>query len=720
MKCPACGTTNPDDRVTCRRCKAPLNDAAPADVSAGPTIVAPPREPQPAPDNSSFGGPTIQAHSTPLPDEPSGTIFAGRYEIVELLGRGGMGVVYRVRDLRLGRDVALKRLHAQQESGRLGIERFVQEARAIAALNHRNIVTVHEFVEPAPGPFIVMEYLPGGDLARRLRERGKLEPAEALEIVRLVGQALAYAHRRSIFHRDVKPSNIIVAEDGTPKLVDFGLAHLANESELTLPGQGMGTSAFMAPEQKRDARNADHRSDIFALAKTFYCLVTGEVPDSPDLDEVPASMRPAMKKALKLRPEERPFSVEEFLQELDAPATAGPVTVLDLPGTCPQCGKPNPETVRFCRACGAGLFDKCPACGAEDRIGIKHCGSCGVNIGKYKESAAALAAARKHMEEFRYSRAVKEADRGLQAGYIEDDLRKLRTEAAAKADRLEALKAEAAKLVEQEKYEEAEGRLKEALQLDPNQEELEGVLKELPARITRREVDKLRVVITNFIPGMKLVYIPRCPQGFMMGSPANETHRNNDEAQHRVTLTKGFYMATTEVTQAQWQAVMGNNPSYFNGDDLPVELVLWHDATEFCRKLSEKEGKRYRLPTEAEWEYACRAGTTGPYAGTLDSMAWYTSNSGDKTHPVATKQANAWGLFDMHGNVWEWCQSQYKGYPYRGDDGRESLVDKTVLRVLRGGSWTTLPRGCRSAGRSWGSPSHRNYGLGFRVCLDSE
>jgi len=217
--------------------------------------------------------------------------------------------------------------------------------------------------------------------------------------------------------------------------------------------------------------------------------------------------------------------------------------------------------------------------------------------------------------------------------------------------------------------------------------------------------------------GMEFVKIK--PGTFMMGSPANEEDRYDDEGpQHQVTIRKGFYMGTTEVTQEQWRAVMGNNPSYFTGDGrLPVETVSWLDAQEFCKKLSEKEGRTYRLPTEAEWEYACRAGTTGPYAGKLEDMAWYGRNSGAKTHPVATKQANAWGLYDMHGNVWEWCQSAYKEYPCDADDGRNAY-NTDVDRVYRGGSWYIIPRGSRSARRGRSTPDFRYANVGFRVCLD--
>jgi len=219
--------------------------------------------------------------------------------------------------------------------------------------------------------------------------------------------------------------------------------------------------------------------------------------------------------------------------------------------------------------------------------------------------------------------------------------------------------------------------------------------------------------------GMEFVKIE--PGEFLMGSPANEGGRSDDEKQHEVAIRKGFYLGATEVTQDQWRAVMGNNPSYFTGDGrLPVEQVSWLDAQEFCKKLSDSDtegGRTYRLPTEAEWEYACRAGTTGPYAGKLEDMAWYSQNSGSKTHPVATKQANAWGLYDMHGNVWEWCQSAYEGYPYDADDGRNAYNDH-VNRVCRGGCWDIDPWSCRSADRVGPSPAYRYDIFGFRVCLD--
>jgi formylglycine-generating enzyme required for sulfatase activity len=229
-------------------------------------------------------------------------------------------------------------------------------------------------------------------------------------------------------------------------------------------------------------------------------------------------------------------------------------------------------------------------------------------------------------------------------------------------------------------------------------------------------------VITNSI-GMKLVLIPAGE--FLMGSPEGENGRHYFAGpQHRVKITKEFYMGTTEVTQAQWKVIMGYNPSDFIGDDLPVESVSWDECQTFLKILSAKEGKKYRLPTEAEWEYACRAGSpTKYYFGEnyekLDEYGWYGENSDGTTHPVGGKRPNAWGLYDMHGNVDERCQDffgkdYYKNSPAANPTGPESGES----RVDRGGCWRDIPRSCGSASRNSVLPDIRRNYLGFRVVLE--
>ncbi len=218
-------------------------------------------------------------------------------------------------------------------------------------------------------------------------------------------------------------------------------------------------------------------------------------------------------------------------------------------------------------------------------------------------------------------------------------------------------------------------------------------------------------------PDIEMVPVPE--GSFLMGSPKNEEWHSDDEGpQHRVTVPS-FYIGKYEVTQAQWRAVMGANPSRFKGDNLPVERVSWDDAKEFCRRLSQMTGEEYRLPTEAEWEYACRARTTGPVAGDLDAMGWIGSNSNSRTHPVGRKQPNAFGLYDMHGNVREWCEDDWHdSYENAPSDG-SAWVEKPsrgLYRVFRGGSWHQGLPNSRSASRTVRvEPGFRDGQVGFRL-----
>jgi formylglycine-generating enzyme required for sulfatase activity len=225
----------------------------------------------------------------------------------------------------------------------------------------------------------------------------------------------------------------------------------------------------------------------------------------------------------------------------------------------------------------------------------------------------------------------------------------------------------------------------------------------------------LQEPFTNTI-GQTFVYIK--PGSFLMGSPLDEPGRSADEPQHRETLTKGFYLQMTEVTQGQWHMVMEKNPAQFQGcgDLCPVESVSWDDVRKFIDILNQRPGThRYRLPTEAEWEYAARAGTTGPFAGSsVDSMAWYRDNAGNRTYPVGMKTPNSWGLYDMHGNVSEWVQDWYGDYP-SGSAIDPAGPSSGFYRVDRGGSWYGVAQNCRVAYRDYDGPSYRRNYLGFRL-----
>ena len=226
------------------------------------------------------------------------------------------------------------------------------------------------------------------------------------------------------------------------------------------------------------------------------------------------------------------------------------------------------------------------------------------------------------------------------------------------------------------------------------------------------DTTKPGTVMSNQV-GIEFVYLPS--GSFMMGSNQGSS---DERPAHRVTIRKGFYMGRYEVTQAQWQVVMNDNPSNFKGEDLPVEQVSWEDAQNFIRKLNERnEPFIYRLPTEAEWEYACHAQMGGEGMGQLDQLAWYFNNSGGKTRPVGQKQPNSWGLYDTLGNVWEWCEDIYHD-SYRGApvDGSAWLSGGDPrYRVMRGGSWTDNAFYCRVNERIRATPTARQRNSGLRV-----
>jgi formylglycine-generating enzyme required for sulfatase activity len=259
----------------------------------------------------------------------------------------------------------------------------------------------------------------------------------------------------------------------------------------------------------------------------------------------------------------------------------------------------------------------------------------------------------------------------------------------------------------------------------PEQRRLEAEARRAQERQIEAEGENSAAVAASrpiMIRDLGLEMLPISPGRFAMGSASGGLDHERPVTQ--VTISRPFWLGKTEVTQAQWEALMGSDPSNFKGANLPVEQVTWDEAMAFCQKLTEREraagrlpeGYAYTLPTETQWEYACRAGTTGDYAGHLDTMGWYDANSGNSTNPVGQKQANAWGLHDMHGNVWEWCLDWYGNYP-GGSVTDPSGPGSGSHRVIRGGSWLPFAVNCRSAFRFMITPDIRENSLGFRVAL---
>ena len=266
-------------------------------------------------------------------------------------------------------------------------------------------------------------------------------------------------------------------------------------------------------------------------------------------------------------------------------------------------------------------------------------------------------------------------------------------------------------------------RLEEAARRE--REEAARRAREEAARREREETEKKQQIINRFVANMV-----RVESGtFTMGATAEQgsnAYSDDREPTRQVTLST-YYIAKYEVTQAEWQAVMGTNPSYFKGDNLPVESVSWHDCQEFIRKLNELTGKQFRLPTEAEWEFAARGGNKSnrtKYAGgsDIDNVCWYDGDSGSKTHSVGQKRANELGLYDMSGNVWEWCQDWHESW--YGSYGIASYTNPQgpatgYRRVLRGGAWDFDASGCCLSCRISGEPGIRRFNLGLRLALSS-
>ena len=217
--------------------------------------------------------------------------------------------------------------------------------------------------------------------------------------------------------------------------------------------------------------------------------------------------------------------------------------------------------------------------------------------------------------------------------------------------------------------------------------------------------------------GVSIAMVRVEPGTFVMGSPTGE---RDERPPHRVTISRAFRVSMFEITQAQWSRLMPSNPSPEKGADLPVSNVSWIEGAEFIAKLNERiGGARFRLPTEAEWEYACRSGTTGDYAGQLDVMAWHEATSGDRVHPIGTRAPNSWGIFDMHGNVWEWCSDFYGPYS-RGESVDPVGPSTGGYRVVRGGAFDEPGEGCRSPNRNLEPAGKRDSTIGLRIVREME
>ena len=608
-----------------------------------------------------------------------------RYRLLKLLGHGGMGAVYQAEHSVMRRLVALKVINREYTAEPSVVERFRREIRAAAQLHHANIVSAYDAEQAGETHFLVMEYIDGVSLDQMLAKRGPLPIAEACEYVRQAALGLHHAHERGMVHRDVKPHNLIRTADGVVKVLDFGLASVAENDESNLTGTYavVGTADYMAPEQAESARAADARSDIYALGCTLYHLLSG-------------------------RP---PFTDPSTLLKLVAHREEAPPPVRALRHDVPE--KLAAVIGRMMAKAPVDRFQTATEVAAALEP-FAHAGRTGGDADAPDTAAEGSA-----------SQAWKRRRRWLVAG-------------ALAAPCLAVLAAAAVYCWPRAGNERVPPNRGDGMNTPPPL-----AVAPFDAATAKERQDAwakhlaMKVEVNNSID-MKLALIP--PGVFTMGSPNEEAGRFVDEGpQHQVEITRPFYLGAFPVTKGQFAAFIKDSGyqteaekagqkttwrtpalnKYDQTDNDPVVFVSRNDAVKFCAWLSKKEEKTYELPTEAEWEYACRAGTTTTYSvsedrNTLGDYAWFDGNSGGHTHPVGGKKPNPWGLYDMHGNVWQFCGDaggRYEGGyikdPKYGNNGGNGII--------RGGSWYKNSGNCRSALRVHIASGFRSNDVGFRV-----
>ena len=321
--------------------------------------------------------------------------LAARYRTEGTLGRGGMGEVLLALDTRLDRKVAIKRILGEAARSKTAVSRFLTEAKAIAALNHPNIVQIYDYGRAKDGPFLIMEYVDGSSLLDRCRD-GAMPLDAAVDLACQLCDGLGKAHDLGIVHRDIKPANVLLTKDGLPKLTDFGLAKAeAADHQMTMTGAVLGTPDFMPPEQRKDAALVDHRSDLWSLAATVYQMVTGRSPKIIRFDLLPAGLTEVLGKALEETKEDRYQTARELRDALKASLAATAPAAAELSaGQCPSCGVKNDSSRRFCRGCGESLEAPCLSCSKPMPMWEEICGQCGTKQGSLLEERRGEMAAR--------------------------------------------------------------------------------------------------------------------------------------------------------------------------------------------------------------------------------------------------------------------------------------------------------------------------------------
>ena len=712
-----------------------------------------------------------------------------RYRLERLIGMGGMGQVWQATDLathaELGHSetVALKILPPQLTQSATHAKLLIEEATQARRLAHENIVRVYEWAQdPATSSyFIIMEYLEGQDLDAYLAQQGPLALDAVYRLLAPVGDALAYAwDKHKLVHRDLKPGNVFLTRKDEVKLLDFGIAARTRNagSSLGLQTPNAGTAGYRAPEAGVNQRQPSPKLDVYAVAVMIYQLLEGRMPFD---DLRPADFQPSAPQGLNDRQwqvlqqgfavvaERRHASVNELLADLRRAAGPSAEELAQLAQLAEQAARQEQAQSREREQQLAqereaqrqrelkAQQEQAAAQAEQARVAERERQARTAELAARREAEAKAAAiekvrldqqrraleAKQRAEAEAAALARKQVLREQLAARRDADAKKARDEREEQQRKANQLKAEAAYRAEQERHrkQQAERHAVELAALIPTAAspvaDASGVLRDRFIDGTGSGPDLVLIPTGRFQMGSHEV-----EQAAAIKAGAQQKWLTREGPQHWVGIDHSFALGRHPVTVGQWRQfvratgwesqsdVDWRAPGFAQNDEHPVVGVSWHDAQRYVRWLSDKTGRTYRLPSEAEWEYACRAGTKTAFSfGDMVSTEQanydgnYVYNGGPRgefrqgTSKVDAFQPNPWGLFDMHGNVWEWTQDvvhdTYAGAPTDGSAWEEG--GDQARRILRGGSWLYNPRYLRSAVRNGYSALLANDIVGFRV-----
>ena len=603
--------------------------------------------------------------------QPGSTLQNGKYQIQRVLGQGGFGVTYLALQQGLNRIVAIKEFFMENfcvrnadthhvtittEGSREFVERyrykFLKEARNIAKLEHPNIVSIIDVFEENSTAYYVMKYAQNGSLHDKVKREGHLSEAEATRYILKVAKALRFVHQHKMTHLDVKPANILLSDNDEPWLIDFGLS---KQYDIKTGEQTSSTPLGYSPG--------------YAPIEQYMAGGAGTFSPESDIYSLGATF---YKLLTGVTPPDASSVANEGL----------PIQALKDKGVSQQTIYVIFQAMEHLR---------------KDRL---H------DMGSFIRLLSEEQAQTKPQSEEETEVSTKMDTEDAQHSPEQERTNKTENKRVITLVIVIATLVVCVAIV---------SLLKNTIQTSPN-EEVKYTKDSIVADEPRAKEVK-RIVVND----ISFKMIPVEGGTFTMGATSEMTEPFDDEnPTHQVTLSS-YYIGETEVTQALWKAVMGSNPSNFKGDDLPVEQVSWDDCQTFISKLNALTGKRFRLPTEAEWEFAARGGNKScgyQYSGgdELSEVAWFVGNSGDRTHAVGTKIANELSIYDMSGNVCEWCSDNYVAYS-SDSQVNPSSSGSGANRSFRGGSWINRNRKCRVSNRFSVDFNNRYDGLGLRLAL---